>query len=162
MYKYCPYCSTKLKPSPLDEQFQKCGNCGTKIYHHTPQTAACILLNDSRKILLVKRRNDPFKNKWSLPAGFVQFGENPINAAIRELKEETGLSAKYDQVVGTYIADDHPLTFSALTVITVNNVEGNLAPSDDAGECKYFNPKSLPKMAFKTQVKAIEDFFYLP
>jgi len=163
MYKYCPYCSNILN---LQKNGQKkrlfCTKCNKYIYCHTPQTAACIVLSKENMILLVKRKNDPFKELWSLPAGFVEYGENPRDAAIRELNEEIGLKAKYDRVVGVYLADDHPKTFSILTVTKVKEVKGKLKPADDASEAEYFDPKSLPKMAFKTQVKAIEDCLNLP
>ena len=99
---------------------------------------------------------------WSLPAGFVEYGENPINAGLRELMEETNIKAEYDHVVGIYLADDHPKTYSILTVIKVKNTKGKLIFSDDATDCKYFNPNKLPKMAFKAQIKAIKDYLMFP
>lgn len=44
-----------------------------------------------RKVLLIKRLNDPYKNSWALPGGFVDGNEGLLDAAIRELKEETSL-----------------------------------------------------------------------
>lgn len=161
MYKYCPYCSNELINKNSTKSFQLCDNCRKYIYHHTPQTAACILLNKKNEILLIKRQNDPFKGLWSLPAGFVEYGENPIDAAMRELKEETGLDAEYDQVIGTYLADDHPKTYSILTVITVKTVKGKLLPSDDAEETNFFKLNELPEMAFKAQVVAIKNYVKL-
>ena len=162
MYKYCPHCSHNLSKPHKSDSMQYCNGCKTEIYHYTPQVSACVLLNGHGQILLVKRKNDPFKGLWSLPAGYVKYGENPIDAGLRELEEETGLKAKYDHVVGIYIADDHPKTFSVITVIKVKNIEGKPRPLDDAAEVKYFNPKKLPKMAFKAQVKAIEEYLDSP
>lgn len=156
MYKYCPYCSRKLPKTGKSDNLQFCDHCEAKIYHHTPQTSACILLNRQNQVLLVKRRNDPFKGLWSLPAGFVNYGESPIDAGIRELGEETGLIAKYDKVVGVYLTNDHPKTFSVLTVIKVKDEKGKPIPSDDVTEVKFFDPKKLPKIAFKAQVRAIK------
>lgn len=107
--------------------------------------------------MLVKRKNEPFKNLWSLPAGFVNYGENPVNAAIRELKEETNLNAKLDKIIGIYLADDHPKTFSILTVIKVKNPSGKLVAKDDVSELNYFKIDNLPEMAFPTQLKAIKN-----
>ena len=158
MYKYCPHCSHKLSKPHKSTDAQYCDNCKTKIYHHTPQTAACILLNRQNQVLLVKRKNNPFKGLWSLPAGFVEYGESPIDASIRELKEETGLTAKYDKVVGVYLTNDHPKTFSVITIIKVKDAKGKPRPADDVTEVKFFNPTKLPKIPFKFQIEAIKSY----
>lgn len=163
MFKYCPRCSNLLGFLKKDgKTVSFCGKCNKPIYQHTPQTSACILLNKNGEILLVKRKNEPFKKLWSLPAGFVEYGENPIDAGLRELKEETNIEAEYDHVVGIYLVDEHSKTYSILTVIMVKNAKGKLTSSDDVTDCKYFDPKKLPQMAFKAQVKAIEDYLMSP
>lgn len=57
-----------------------------------------------RSILMIRRRNDPFKGKFALPGGFVDPGETVVQSAIRELKEETGLSFPQSRfrLVGVY------------------------------------------------------------
>ncbi len=47
--------------------------------------------NDSVKVLLIKRKNEPFKGYWALPGGYVEDGETLIQGALRELKEETSI-----------------------------------------------------------------------
>lgn len=163
MYKYCPNCSNLLtRLHKGNEKYMYCSKCNKPIYQHTPQTAACLVQNKDNEILLVRRKNNPFAGMWSLPAGFVEYGENPIEAAVRELKEETGLQAKYDYIIGIYLADDDPKTYSMLTVIKTKGVSGKSRPLDDASEIKYFDPYRLPKIAFKAQIKAIQDYLSSP
>jgi len=66
------------------------------------------------KVLLVKRRNPPSANKWSLPGGHVEPGEGILEAAVRELEEETGVIGK-------------PLGIIDLTDLFVMNEKGELA-----------------------------------
>lgn len=57
----------------------------------TMKAATCLIISDDGKILAVSRRDDP--TQWGLPGGKVDDGEEPIQAASRELAEETGLVA---------------------------------------------------------------------
>ena len=103
-------------------------------------------------LLLIKRKNNPFKNQWALPGGFVDNDELVVNACQRELKEETGLDLNvnnfhfldyYDQ------PDRDPrsrtVTFAFIVYIEHKiEVEGN----DDAVEACWFDLNDLPELAF--------------
>jgi len=65
-------------------------------------SAFAIILH-SRHILLVKARD---KNNWQLPGGRIEPGESPVDALIREVKEETGLRASVDRLTGRYRRED--------------------------------------------------------
>ena len=62
-------------------------------YPRPSVTADCIVITkDSQsKVLLVKRRNEPFKDYWAFPGGYMNMDETTEQCAIRELEEETGL-----------------------------------------------------------------------
>ncbi len=65
-------------------------------------TADAIVLYKHRqgvKVLLIKRKNKPFKNKYAFPGGFVDDGELVIKACQRELEEETGLKIDIDDFI---------------------------------------------------------------
>lgn len=61
--------------------------------------AAVAIFNEQGEILLVQRKDN---GKWSMPGGTMDFGETLAHCAVRELKEETGLSVKITDIVGTY------------------------------------------------------------
>lgn len=154
-YKYCPFCATQFDFAPV--VYQKCVQCKWVYYPHTPLTAATFVVVE-KKILLVKRKASPFKNYWTMPAGFIEYGENPIDGALRELKEETNLSADFKSIVGMYIIDDHPEIFSLLTIISVHNLNGHLTPRDDSVDARFFEKNNLPPIAFRVHKKVIDMF----
>ena len=60
------------------------------------------VITQSNSVVLIRRKNPPFKGSWALPGGFVEYGETVEMAAIRETKEETGLDVELDGIVGVY------------------------------------------------------------
>jgi len=68
-------------------------------------TVAVIIENERNEILLEKRNIEPYKSYWCLPGGHIEFGEKAIEAAKREIKEETYLDIKpkflfwYEQII---------------------------------------------------------------
>lgn len=58
------------------------------------------------KVLLVRRKNPPFRGYWALPGGFVELRETVEEALVRELREETGLSGRPSSIVGVYSGPD--------------------------------------------------------
>lgn len=65
-------------------------------------TVDCVVFDVEERLLLIKRKNKPFVGQYALPGGFVQQGERTEDAALRELKEETGIEAKAVELVGVY------------------------------------------------------------
>ncbi len=59
-------------------------------YKSPSLTVDGVMIRDN-KVLLIKRKNDPYKDKWAIPGGFVEYGETTENAVLREFREETGL-----------------------------------------------------------------------
>jgi len=106
--------------------------------------------NNEPSVLLIKRLNDPFKDLWALPGGFIEMDENLKNAAQRELKEETGI--KLDNLyqiftAGTPARDPRGRTIS---VVYAGFLHESLTPvnGDDAKEASWFSFINLPEMAF--------------
>lgn len=102
-------------------------------------------------VLLIQRKNEPFKDIWALPGGFVEDDEDLQPAAARELLEETGIEAKdWDQLytVGTLGRDPRGRTVSVVYTCTADMNTQKAQGADDAKEAKWFSIKELPSLAF--------------
>jgi len=107
-----------------------------------------IIIKDE-KILLVKRKNDPFKGKWALPGGFVEYGEKTDDAAVREVFEETGLKTTIDKLIAVYSDPNRDPRGHTITVVYKLDIKGGeLKSGDDASDAKFFDVNQLPELSF--------------
>ena len=65
-------------------------------------TVDCVVFDRAGRLLLIKRANPPYKDKYALPGGFVDVGETVEAAVLRELMEETGVEGRIVRIVGVY------------------------------------------------------------
>ena len=100
------------------------------------------------KVLLIQRKNDPFKDQWALPGGFVEEDEDLETAAKRELREETGLeieAMEQVQAFGTPGRDPRGRTIS-IAFLSRIFCEEELDPSDDARDARWVDIEKLPEI----------------
>ena len=117
--------------------------------YKSPSITADGILIKNQQILLVKRKNQPFKGKWALPGGFVEYGEKTEDTVIREVLEETGLKTKINQLAGVYSDPDRDPRGHTITVAYILDIiGGELVAGDDASDVKFFNVKELPDLSF--------------
>jgi len=125
-------------------------------YKNPKLTVDGIIINDD-KILLIKRKNEPFKDKWALPGGYVEYGETVEDAVLREISEETNLSVKIKELLGVYSSPDRDPRGHTVTIAFILNVKsGDLKSGDDAADAKFFEKRKLPDLSFDHD-KIIED-----
>jgi len=114
--------------------------------------------NTQKEILLIQRKNEPFKNQWALPGGFVDNDEDLETAAKRELREETCVVASNLQQVKAYgnpYRDPRGYMVSVAYFTTVDS-DTNAIAADDAKALQWFAVENLPDLAFDHQT-IIED-----
>lgn len=109
------------------------------------------LAGNEMEILLIERKNPPFKNQWALPGGFIDMDEDIETAAYRELKEETSiqdirLSQMY--TFGKPGRDPRGRTISVVYWGQLENTDQKIEAGDDAKNFRWFSVQKLPKLAF--------------
>jgi 8-oxo-dGTP diphosphatase len=113
---------------------------------------AALVTREARpRVLLIQRAGDPFKGLWALPGGFVEENERLIDAASRELKEETGID--FTDLEPLYTAGDpgrdpRGWTVSVVYLARVAPEQLKAIAGDDAAAVKWFPLDKLPKLAF--------------
>jgi len=118
------------------------------------------LFDESGRVLLQKRGDS---NKWGFPGGAIELGETPEEAAIRELKEETGLDVTIDSLIGIYTDSDmkYPNGDNAQSIAIVYKLKalsGELiCDNKETIDLKFFDVDKLPEMFCKQheEVKAV-------
>jgi ADP-ribose pyrophosphatase YjhB (NUDIX family) len=106
-----------------------------------------IIIEDSR-VLLVKRAHPPLQSEWSIPGGVLEVGELVREAAVREAREETGLTVEPSDLLGVY---DRILRNPAQRVqyhyvlidFLCRRVAGDLSAASDAAEVRWFSREEL-------------------
>ena len=113
---------------------------------------AVIISQSEQKILLIKRKYNPFAGKWAFPGGFMDMNETPEEAIIRELEEETGLKNIALQQFKTYGAVNRDPRGRIISTIFIGyidkTIEYEVYGMDDAEKAAWFTISEIPELAF--------------
>lgn len=158
-FNFCPRCAT---PVAHEHRFgamrEICPQCGW-IHFVDPKVAAGVLVISDARVLLVRRVNEPYRGLWTLPAGFVNGGEDPAEAAARECLEETGLSVRVTRVFDIVAGREHPRGADFVIVYQAEVIGGDMQANDDADAVEWFDKNNLPPLAFRATQKVLQSFY---
>lgn len=158
-YKYCPRCANPLNPEMRFGKIRPvCPKCGW-IHFIDPKVAAAVLVTQDGRVLLVRRVNEPYRGMWTLPAGFINGGEDPAEAAERECLEETGLSVRVTRVYDIVPGREHPRGADFVIVYQAEVTSGDMHADDDADAVEWFDRDHLPPLAFLATKKVLQSFY---
>ncbi len=160
-YVYCPVCSGLLAQSVV---CLICTKCSYEVYDNPRPSVGLILVNDDKKILLLKRAKDPRKGIWDIPGGFIDKGETLEGSVKREIFEELGITLeKYNYIRSysdTYIYQG--VTLPILTAIFYSHVPNtiNINLDGENSEYTFFSFKEIPfdNFGFSSLSAAVQDF----
>ncbi len=156
MAGFCANCGHTLGEREVEGKVRPaCPACGTVVYAD-PKLAVAVLLEQDGKILLGRRSPGALAGgKWSFPAGFVDRGERVEDAAIREVREETGLAIRLDALLGLYSATGQSTVLAAYAGSIGG---GTLGAADDLTELAFFPLDRLPEPAFAHDPQILADW----
>jgi ADP-ribose pyrophosphatase YjhB (NUDIX family) len=156
--RFCPRCGSRLVRREDDGHLRPtCPACGLVLYRN-PAPAAGVVLLESGRVLMVKRRYAPAAGAWCLPAGFMEYGETPRRCARRELLEETGMTARLTGLFGVYAGMDDPRVRAVLILFRAARTGGRLRPGSDAIAVRFFPLARLPRrVAFAAHRRALAE-----
>lgn len=154
---FCPRCATPMHTRQIGDKARRvCPECNY-IHFTDPKVGVGVLVIDQGRVLLVRRAMMPEKGKWSIPAGFLDFGEDPRVTARREVWEETNLDVEIGDLIDVYhnpqATNQGGASIFILFQATI--VDGKLEAGDDAEAAGFFGPDDLPVLAFESTRDAI-------
>jgi 8-oxo-dGTP diphosphatase len=153
--RFCPQCGTPLTTRFLHGHDRPtCSDCGF-IHYAGPKVAVGVLIARDGGLLLNRRAIDPGKGRWSFPSGYVDLGETTTEAAIREVKEETGFDIRLAGLIGVYSSAARPVVF---VVYGGEVVGGSPAACDEVEDVGLFDPNDLPPLAFEHDAQIVRDW----
>ena len=113
-----------------------------------PLVGVGAIIIENEKVLLVKRAHPPLQDQWSIPGGVLEVGEFVREAAIREAREETGLTIEPGELLGVYdriLRDpgERVQYHYVLIDFLCRRVAGELLAASDAAEVRWFHREEL-------------------
>lgn len=158
-FSFCPRCGGALELRTLkagEPQRLVCQACGF-IFFQDPKVATGAIFSLNGGIILVQRAIEPRSGKWVFPGGYVDRGETLEAAALREVKEESGLEVRLTRLLGAYSSPGN----AVILIVYAGEVTGGTLRTDDENQdIRPFPPAEIPwdELAFPSTRQALRDY----
>ncbi|MGI0043068.1 MAG: NUDIX domain-containing protein [Nitrososphaeraceae archaeon] len=118
--------------------------------HRNPIPTVDIIIEQNSRILMIRRKNDPYKGCLALPGGFVDEWEKIEDAARREANEETSLNIHLVDILGVYSDPKrdprgHLISTVFVGIVPTDNLFVEASAQDDASEVEWINLEAINK-----------------
>ena len=158
--RYCPYCADPLTFRTLPTEDRPRLVCDRHhILYVNPKVVVNIIAERRGRLLLMRRAIEPRIGSWTMPGGFMEIDESVEECAIREAREETGVTVRPLALIGIY---SRPAPGPGIvTIVFRGRVDkGRASPSREALEVHWFRPQEIPwdELAYETTGWALRDW----
>jgi len=154
--RYCDRCGAPVIVEEREGYPREiCSQCATVFYRNPLPVAASVILDEQRRVLLVRRKHEPHAGAWCLPTGFAEIGETIEAAALRELAEEAGLEGRIARLLTARSFEDEFYGDLLFICFEVEAAGGSPSAGDDAAAVGWFPLSEVPPLAFATHEEAI-------
>src|SRR5208283_2604003 len=156
--RFCGLCGGTMRMRevlPDHKHFKVCGECGYVDFPGPKLVAGCFVI-DAGRVLLLRRGIMPRIGQWTFPGGYVDLGETPEQAAVRETAEEVGMNVRLGAMLGLFSDPANPLAAVAVYLAEPGSETPGL--SAEATEVRYFAPSEIPwnELAFPTTAASLK------
>ena len=141
-FRFCPSCGSRQFVEN-DFKSKRCEECGFVYYANPCAATAALIVNEHNELLAVRRAKEPARGTLDLPGGFCDMDETVEQGMIRELREETGLHVRPEQISYLY-SSPNVYQYSGMGIHTLDmdfliRIDSHtpLHASDDAAECLW-------------------------
>jgi len=160
VFKFCPMCRVLLEVKDVEGANRLvCPACGWINYQNPVPVAVAAVLNSRREVLIARRNFAPAAGKWSLPGGFVEAGEHPSAACLRELVEETGIKGEILRLAGIYNFNSRVHGSLLVVGYEVRALTEKLKLNKELSEAAFVEYKNVPDITFASHKKLLKDIF---
>lgn len=166
-WRFCPRCAAPVVPAGGSAA---CAACGFVGWANPAPTASAFVEDHEGRLLLGRRAGEPFQGLWDTVGGYLHEGEHPLDALVREVREETGLEVVPGDYAGCWMDTYGPPGPGVVHTLNLfwrvhvpapapGEAAQQPVAADDVAELRWFAPHELPprdQLAFECVPLAIE------